>query len=148
MLYATLQGSSLPRDEPWYATLILDKLRSHGLAKTAEGVALWLAVLSKYPEATTPIGVWHQGDPLCHRERTLLAQILREAPSSITSYDESQRAIQTGHWNAKLHFAWHVVLSQILSTSQAKAKGNGNSFSRRIYFEEFWVDCVDSKWLS
>ena len=145
MLYAALEASSLPHHEPDYASRILDKLHSHRLAKTPEGIAIWLAVLSKYPKAALPMGVWHHEDPLSQCEKTVLAQVLREAPSQIVSLDEGQMATQTGRWNAKVHFAWHVVLSQVLSTPQARHKHSVERSSRRLNFEDFWIECVDSE---
>ena len=146
MLYTTIQGSMLPDHEPQYAESIVQKIQFHGLAKTPEGVAVWVAVNAKYPSMALPSGVWHKGDPLNRKEQFKLAQILKEAgPASSAQAEDDQKTAETGQWNAKVHFAWHAVLSQLLGTSSTKHQENSSKPSSRITIEQFWDECVDSE---
>ena len=144
VLYASLEDSCLPNHDPRYAALILEKIRVHRFAKTPEGVAIWIAVQSKYPAATLPSGVWHHDDPLNSRNKAELARVLKEVSTVDQPHDESQKAAQTGRWQAKIHFAWHAVLAQIIPRTQATLKVVHKS-PGRISLQDFWLECVDSR---
>ncbi|KAL9101777.1 MAG: hypothetical protein Q9163_002996 [Psora crenata] len=144
LLYATIQGSRLPNHDPQYAHTTLEKLQSHALTKTPEGVALWLAIQVKYPAAKLPIGVWRNEDPLARKEKGKLAQILKEAVLQTPAHTgDDQRIVRHGQWNPKVHFAWQTVLLQLQSVPSTKLTKNGTNHSKRITLEEFWKDCVD-----
>ena len=144
VLCSSLEGSCLPNHNSRYAALVLEKVCKYSFAKTPEGVAIWIAVLSKYPAVALPSGIWHHNDPLNGRNKAELAQILKEAPMVGQSDNEGQKAAQTGRWSAKIHFAWHAVLAQIIPEARATSQVGHNS-SDRIVFQDFWIECVDSK---
>lgn len=126
-----------------YAQLIIDKLHESSLAKTPEGVAIWLRVQSEIPDVILPAGIWHNEDPLDRKEKTRIAKILKEASTSdLDQAVPSSKASQKGNWTSKLHFAWDVVLSQLLTAEHTRYSRS----TKRQNFESFWSECVDSEY--
>ena len=68
-----------------YVDAILEELVASGLAKTPEGVAIWLAVRSKDLKVSFPAYIWHKNDPLCRKERQALAAALKEKSQGFDS---------------------------------------------------------------
>ena len=124
--------------------MLADKLSTYGLFRTPEGVALWIALLEKHPSKNLPHNNWHQGSPLGRQGKTLLAQIMRQASLPKLGQDEQQDNAQTGHWNIKIHFAWRVVLSSLISASSVSLKEHDDPLYS-LTLEEFWSECVDSR---
>lgn len=137
MLYQSLECSPTLA----YIQTVIDKLRSAGLAKTPEGVAIWIAIQKQFPSVTVPNGVWHNNTPLHQKEKSQLALILKEASVSELDVTESDaRTTQRGSWSANVHFAWLVVITELLSQSGSK---HTNGFSQCLSFSEFWNNCVE-----
>ncbi|KEY78399.1 DNA polymerase V [Aspergillus fumigatus] len=105
-----------------YVEIALERLCANDLARTPEGVSIWLAAKEAYPKAEFPGKVWKHDDPLDSRERTQLAK--GNNPKS------------SGVWSSKLHFAWDAVIRQ-LADLPAKQ-------SSRLTFAEFWTEVVDN----
>ena len=150
VMFAAIRDSVLPRNRPQYALTIAKKMQSFGLVKTPEGVAIWIALRSQYPDAILPVGLWHQESPLGDKERSNLARILREATAASTTPDKDENAAHTGQLSAKPHFAWQAIISNILSGPPPKpAGGSGSSDSSNfVTFRQFWIACVDSRCVS
>lgn len=128
-----------------YAQSINDKLQSDGLAKTPEGVAIWLAIKSNCPSVELPRGIWHHEDPLNRKELSRLAKILNEGPVADPVQNATDiKAQQNGTWATKLHFVWEVVPSYLLPISTPGVQKKARS-SKRIALKDFWLICVDSK---
>lgn len=128
-------------DSPSYATALLEKLVEYGLAKTPEGVSIWLAVRSRDLDVTYPAKVWHKNDPLNRKERAQLARVLKESGQEPTSQDEdSQRLLKAGAWHAHPKFAWFTVLNAVLARCD-----NSNASSPPDYeqLNQFWTLFVD-----
>lgn len=125
--------------------MVISKTQANGLAHTPEGVSIWLAVKEVCPFVSFPKGVWHREDPLARKEKTRLAQILKQASvtSSISDNSEEQ-ASQMGTWSTSVHFAWHMILDQLVDNSP-KIVGEAAESSKRISFHDFWDECIDSK---
>jgi DNA polymerase phi len=127
-LYGALKGGSpLPED---HAKTLINMLHLNGLAKTPEGVALWLVVQSNYPGIQLPKHVWHHGNPLHRKEKVSLARVLRET----TPKDDTKDSVQRGNWVPKLHFAWEVVFEALPMTRSEKTN-----------FADLWAEVVDSE---
>lgn len=123
----------------------LERLCAHDLARTPEGVAVWLAAKEAFPSAKFPAKVWKHEDPLDAKERVSLGKVMKDssdssASSSASEDGDGQKKGSSGVWNSKLHFAWDVVLGRLAQVPKAKAKGE----SSRLGFAEFWTEVVDS----
>lgn len=115
-----------------------------GLAKTPQGVAIWIRIQAEFPSFGLPPGVWHHDDPLNRKEKSRLAKILMEAPASTSSQNGIElEAAAKGAWSTKLQFVWEVILAELLD-DQPLGLQNAKS-AKRIKFSEFWEECVDSK---
>lgn len=129
-------------DSPDYATALLCKLVEHGLAKTPEGIVIWLAVRSKDFGVTFPTKIWHKNDPLNHKERAHLARVLKESGQELTSQDEDpQRLLKSGAWHAHPNFAWLRVLNAVLA--RCDDPSDASSSPDYEQFERFWTQFVD-----
>lgn len=116
----------------------LNGLCSHDLARSPEGVAIWLAAKDMFPDAKYPQKVWKHDDPLDTKERTSLSKIMKE--SSSEGDQGENKAKSSGIWNSKLHFAWDAVLSRT-----SESTGSKSAKSSRLSFSDFWTEVVDSK---
>ena len=128
-----------------YVQQIIDKLHHYGLAKTSEGVAIWIAASERFAEVKFPQDTWHKNNPLHQREKQNLALILKEASPSINIKDsgDGPQAPQKGTWASKLHFAWAVILDHLpdftSSTNETFKSPPGTTD-----LVTFWDECVDS----
>jgi len=124
-------------DSSNYANTILDKLIEYGLARTPEGVAIWLAIRSQGLDVTYPPKIWHKNDPLHRKEMKNLAAILKESRHSSHSQDDDlQPLAKTGVWNANANFAWGRVLDAVL----IQCSGPSPNIE---YFRKFWIHIID-----
>jgi len=119
-----------------FASILLQKLQSVGLARTAEGVAIWLMVTRLFPTATLPKNVWYHNDPLHAKERAALAKILRETNNTESSESSQSSNSKSGAAQNMPSFAWTPVLNQLYTRFIAGQKV--------IDFENFWNEAVDS----
>lgn len=128
-----------------YAQLIINELLAKGLAKTPQGVAIWIGVHADFPSIESPPGVWHHDDPLSRKEVSRLAKILIEAPATTSPQNgiESDTTAK-GAWSTKLQFAWDVILTELLHDEPQGLQRNAK-FAKRIEFSEFWEECIDSE---
>ena len=128
-----------------YAQLIIDKLLAKGLAKTPQGVAIWIGAYAEFPSIESPPGVWHHDDPLSRKEKSKLGKILMEAPATTSPQDsiESETTAK-GAWSTKLQFAWDVILAELLR-EEPQGLQRDAKFAKRMKFSEFWEECIDSE---
>lgn len=128
---------ALPQTSQAQAEYTLTELHDAGLALSPEGVGIWLAARSRFPDMKFPNKPWGQsGNPLEHLKS--LAKALKESSSK----DETQQAKQTGNWNAKLHFVWEVVLAEYAGAAKIK------THNIKSDFENFWKVAVDGLYSS
>lgn len=122
-----------------YAKALIDILCSHNLAKTPEGVAVWLAVRSKFPDAALPHNVWPHQDPLYKKSLSTLANVFKQTNAAAVKGDTSEtKSVQAGSRQMTPNFAWdHVIASFIGSDGSKESKQKGLS--------QFWTEVVDSK---
>lgn len=124
----------------------LERLCSNDLARTPEGVSIWLAVKDMFPNATFPAKIWKHDDPLDSKERNQLAKVMKESSSSGPEDREKGNNAKSGVWNPKLHFAWEAVLTRVPDVSiEEKSKSKPKESGSRVGFVDFWTDLVDSE---
>ena len=119
----------------------LNGLCSHELARSPEGVAIWLAAKDMFPKANFPSKIWKHDDPLDVKERNSLSKIMKESSDEETPGES--KAKHSGVWNSKLHFAWEAVLSR--TCEEQKDGKSKSSKSARLTFADFWTEVVDSE---
>lgn len=125
-----------------YIEAALERLCSHDLARSPEGIAVWLAAKDMFPNATFPSKVWKHDDPLDTKERSSLSKIMKESGAGASeSENKANTAKSSGVWNSKLHFAWDAVLSRTSVETKDKSK------KPRMSFVDFWTEVVDSEYL-
>lgn len=128
-----------------YAQLIIDKLLAKRLFKTPQGVAIWIEIQADFPSVDLPHGVWHHEDPLNRKETSRLAKILLEAPAATSPQDGPEpETTAKGAWTTKLHFAWDVIVAELLKVQPQSLQKN-TKCAKRIKFAEFWEECIDSR---
>ncbi|GME41256.1 DNA polymerase V [Neofusicoccum parvum] len=129
----------LAREKPW-----LHGLCSDGLAKTPEGVAIWLTVQSVFPDMELPQGIWHKQDPLHTKERQTLANVMKENFSKTSDgAAEGGKKVKSGSSGATLNFAWDAVISSFLQKNAEESSEKNQS-----KLANFWTDIVDNNLFS
>ncbi|KAI5856466.1 DNA polymerase phi-domain-containing protein [Tricharina praecox] len=123
------------------AEITYAKLISSGMAKTGEGVGIWLALRAHLPEVTPPKDVWSKGSPLVTGNLATLARVLKESGAK-------EEGIKTkGSWNPKLGFVWESILNVYFSEeAQWKAVREGKPAAAE--WAEFWRAVVDESLFS
>ncbi|PTB62935.1 hypothetical protein BBK36DRAFT_1144471 [Trichoderma citrinoviride] len=141
------------------AKATLERLSNAGVAKTAEGVAVWLVALSRFPDLQ--VKPWQH--PLSRKTLGDLAAILKESFNE-TSKDSSSnsRNNQQATWTAQLHFVWDLILNHYLQTGESdveefahfwgrvvddglfsKQATDGQKFKGFIVFQKFLEGCIE-----
>ncbi|OTA00952.1 DNA polymerase V (phi) [Trichoderma parareesei] len=137
----------------------LERLSNAGVAKTAEGVAVWLVALSRFPDLQ--VKPWQH--PLARKTLGELAAILKESFNE-TSKDSSSnsRNNQQATWTAQLHFVWDLILNHYLKNGESeveefahfwgrvvddglfsKQATDGQKFKGFIVFQKFLEGCIE-----
>ncbi|KAL8732927.1 MAG: hypothetical protein Q9181_003776 [Wetmoreana brouardii] len=137
VLYGAVQTLKQRCHELRFVQALVDKLCHYGLAKTPEGVAIWLKVQQEFPQGNLPDGVWRDCNPLHRKEKSKLAKILKEASDGNSAGEPDGQVSQKSNWTSKLHFVWSVIFPEI--TRERSKKGT----SKIIGFAEFWREAVD-----
>ncbi|TFB04772.1 DNA polymerase V [Trichoderma ghanense] len=140
------------------AKATLERLSNAGVAKTAEGVAVWLVALSRFPDLQ--VKPWQH--PLSRKTLGDLTAILKESFND-TSKDSSSnsRNNQQATWTAQLHFVWDLILNHYLKTGEteveefahfwgrvvddglfSKQATDGQKFKGFIVFQKFLEGCI------
>ena len=147
ILYRSVYDISANGASAVYVEGTLERLCSHDLARTPEGISIWIAVSDLFPVAQFPSHIWKHNDPLDRRERGALAKLMKE--SSGSEDQEGKQGNNTpkssGVWNSKLHFAWDAVLERVCEDTEKDKSNEKPSKSSRLSFENFWTDVVDSE---
>lgn len=118
--------------------MIIDRLCEHGLGKTPEGLAAWILVRSATSDIVFPLGVWHCDNPLHIKESENISWILREASAGTDQGMEHSDVTKKSNWSPKLHFAWSIVLAQLLTDENQED-------SELLTFNQFWMDVIERK---
>ncbi|KKO99171.1 hypothetical protein THAR02_08728 [Trichoderma harzianum] len=108
----------------------LEKLSSAGVAKTPEGVAVWLVALNQFPDLK--VKPWQH--PLSRKTLGDLTAILKESfNDSSKDPSSNSRNNQQASWTAQLHFVWDLILNHYLKAGDSEVED----------FAHFWGRVVD-----
>ncbi|KAL8784603.1 MAG: hypothetical protein Q9213_003858 [Squamulea squamosa] len=140
ILYGAAQTISEGDHDPRFIQTLVNKLVESGLAKTPEGIAIWLKVQVDIPEIELPTDIWRGGSPLLPRHRSKLAKILKETTSAERPDEKNEQISQRGSWTSRIHFAWTVILAELTKENHSQARGRKSEI---ISLEEFWQVAVD-----
>ncbi|KAK4939403.1 DNA-directed DNA polymerase [Elasticomyces elasticus] len=151
-LLATCIASSSGEIAQAFAVDAIETLSTNKLIRTPEGVAIWLTTVRVFPHAKLPKSTWKHGDPLARKDVALLADILKDARTQPEA-DPDSEAQGSARWSANLHFAWDVVLGELIRDFPTTVDGdkngtNGTKKNERITFEMFWKKVVDESLFS
>jgi DNA polymerase phi len=138
-----LQTPTLREDGDALALVTTQQLKASGIAKTAEGVAIWLVALHTGPDAELPQSPWKHGDPLHPDNAGILGQALREGFSKEQKGEDANKNPQKGSWTPQLHFVWDLIL-KFLYVDDVDI----SSKRERITFDQFWTAAIDSESIS
>jgi hypothetical protein len=122
------------------AEALMQRLAAFKLVNTPEGVGIWLAVRDHF-DGALPAAAWHNNDPLSKKERTRLADVLKENFQSKAV--KSDANIKSGNANPNPKFAWIMVLSEMLQRDETLR--NSDTSSTKLGFPQLWTDIVDSE---
>jgi DNA polymerase phi len=131
-----------------FAENVLERLVSLKLIRTPEGVAIWLAATARFQNARLPASAWKYGNPLSRKGVSVLAEILKDARSHADGQDSELSAQGSARWNARLHFVWDVVLTELFRAAE-QSHTNGKHGQKsipnddRLTFDLFWKSVVD-----
>ncbi|KXL44188.1 hypothetical protein M433DRAFT_155175 [Acidomyces richmondensis BFW] len=107
---------------------IVNVMHEAKLLKTLEGVAIWLLVGDRCPEAL-PSGVWHKKNPFSSDERQVLKKIFLGG-----SLSQDMSGKTPGTRQSQASFAWQPILSHLYK--------HGKDFRRT------WEDVVENGFLA
>ncbi|KAL4922839.1 DNA polymerase phi-domain-containing protein [Aspergillus aurantiobrunneus] len=139
IVYRCVHDISTQKADAKLVEIALETLCSKDLARTPEGVAIWLAAKDQFPGISFPSKVWKHDDPLDSKERSQLAKAMKE---SSNSESEAEGAKASGVWNSKLHFAWDAALASLNGLPKEYSKSK--SSATRLSFVDFWTEVVDN----
>jgi DNA polymerase phi len=126
------KGSKL---SPGRISTLIQSLRDGNMLKTAEGVALWLAIQSRWTHLL-PKDVWTKKDPLAKEELPALRKALFGSTDQPGDDDTGQKALAPGARRTRPSFAWLAVLEAWY------AKQDAHKFSR------FWREIIEHSLIS
>ena len=114
------------------AKATLEKIADAGLAKTPEGVAVWLVSLNRFPG----LDVKPWSNPLSSKCLGDLTAVLKESFQDFPKEQGDQgKKSKPASWTAQLHFVWDILLAHYV-------REGGNEVED---FEQFWNRVVDGK---
>ena len=91
---------------------VISVLQEHQLLKTAEGLALWLSIADRWPEAL-PKDVWHKKDPLSSDELLVVKKIMQGSSADEAQEQATGKASKGGARQSQPSFAWKVILTHL-----------------------------------
>jgi DNA polymerase phi len=116
----------------------LQKIAEEGLAKTPEGVGIWIVALDGFPHMKVPMKPLR--DPLESKNQQELLTVLKDSGRDVLSgNDVPARKLKQSNWTAQLHFVWDVILAHFVRLAES---GKGDAAHN---FKPFWTRVVDGK---
>ncbi|CAK7215235.1 DNA-directed DNA polymerase [Sporothrix curviconia] len=103
---------------------------SSSLAKTPEGLGMWLAAMARFPEMALPAPWTAPLAPGSHKD---VVAVLKSGSID----DNEAKGVKQGNASAQLHFVWDLLLGALLAGKDA---AEGDDAKR---FDSFWVAVVD-----
>ncbi|EPS32017.1 hypothetical protein PDE_06976 [Penicillium oxalicum 114-2] len=146
VIYRCVCDLSARQMDAKFVEAAVERICFHDLARSPEGVAVWLAVKDLFPSAQLPTKIWKHEDPLDPKERSSLSKIMKESSAEQNDGDgENKGSKSSGVWNSKLHFAWDAVMSRTSDgAKESDSKSKSKSKSSRLTFVDFWTEVVDN----
>jgi DNA polymerase phi len=117
------------------AETTLEKLAEEGLAKSPEGVGIWIAALDRFPDMKVPAQPWRH--PLAATSLTILPAALKDSGRETSNEENGNKKLKQGNWTAQLHFVWDLILAHFVKLA---AKSEGDAAEE---FKQFWNRVVD-----
>lgn len=117
------------------AGLTYSALVESGLARSSEGVAIWLTLQAYHPSVAPPRDVWIKDSPLNSSNLANLGRILKEV-------SEEGGMQSKGSWNPKLHFVWEFILEIYFDEKENWAKLKEGEIAE---WKEVWKVVVDGE---
>lgn len=109
----------------------LVKMADSGLARTPEGVAVWLVAIERFPDLT--VKPWKH--PLSSKSLGDLTAVLKESFQNHEAMQGDGPTVKKqANWTAQLHFVWDLILSHYVKAASTSED-----------FEQFWSRVVDGK---
>ncbi|CAK7209877.1 DNA-directed DNA polymerase [Sporothrix bragantina] len=102
---------------------------SSSLAKTPEGLGMWLAAMARFPKMVLP-APW--AAPLAPGSHKDVVAVLKSGSID----DNEAKGVKQGNASAQLHFVWDLLLGALLL-----GKSSDQDDAKR--FDSFWVAVVD-----
>ncbi|CAK7199594.1 DNA-directed DNA polymerase [Sporothrix eucalyptigena] len=99
------------------------------LAKTPEGVGMWLAALARFPDMTLPAPWTAPLAPGSHKD---VVAVLKSGSID----DNEAKGVKQGNASSQLHFVWDLLLGELLV-------GKDDDAAAIKRFDSFWVAVVD-----
>ncbi|KAK4098837.1 hypothetical protein N658DRAFT_211667 [Parathielavia hyrcaniae] len=118
----------------------LEKLSEEGLAKTPEGVGIWIAALDRFSDMKVPAQPWRH--PLAATSLATLPVALKDSGRETSSDETGNKKPKQSNWTAQLHFAWDLILAHYVKLG---SQGNGDASEQ---FKQFWNRVVDESFFS
>lgn len=109
----------------------LKRMAEKGQAKTPEGVAVWLAASSQFPN----LKVQPWGHPLAKESLSTLTAVLKESYNLAKEDGEDAQTNKQAGWTRDPHFVWDLILRYYALDELATV----------AEFEKFWTTVVDGK---
>ncbi|KAL3460236.1 DNA polymerase phi-domain-containing protein [Aspergillus heterothallicus] len=134
IIYRSIYDLSAQKADSKLVEIALQSLCSNDLARTPEGVAIWVAARDRFSGVNFPSKVWKHDDPLDSKERNQLAKVMKESEPA----GDSEGPKVSGVWNSKLHFSWDAVVNSLNLTPEKSSK------STRLGFADFWLEVIDN----
>ncbi|WEW58089.1 DNA-directed DNA polymerase [Emydomyces testavorans] len=142
IIYCAVRDIADKKADVQYVDEIIKGLSKNGLAKTPEGIAIWLAAMECPSPVTFVLDVWQSNNPLHTKEKTALAKIMKESSDPHSERNgENGTANKSSVWNPKLHFAWDPILARLYKLSRNKKE---DRTSKQVSFIDFWTEVVDT----
>lgn len=127
---------AVPQMNQKTAEQTLKKIADEGLAKTPEGVGIWIATLDRFPDLKVPSKPWR--NPLSSKHLGDVSTVLREGGKE-TAIDGE--LVKNKHkqsiWTAQLHFVWDIIVDHYVNLA-----GDAT-----VEFKLFWDRVVDGQFL-
>ncbi|EGO53175.1 hypothetical protein NEUTE1DRAFT_150557 [Neurospora tetrasperma FGSC 2508] len=118
----------------------LQRLADEGVAKTPEGVGIWIAALDRFPDMKMPKQPWRS--PLEAGSLTSLPTVLKDSGRDTSNDQAGNKKQKQGNWTAQLHFVWNLILAHFLKL------GEKDKSDAAEQFEQFWKRVVDEGFFS
>jgi len=129
---AFIVAQAIPKMDRGEVERTLEKVSQAGIAKSLEGLGIWLAAAEHFPKLELPKPWKH---PLSSKSLQDVVAVLKSSDKEPPKDEEGAGGQQQRNASAQLHFAWDLVFHRLLKSKRRKTAD----------FELFWDRVVDRK---